>query len=489
MIALTTRSLWTLCLKSIVILVLASVFVQCQQDDSGPIDHAHDHDHAHLTAAKTVTASDIPEVMDFLDMKSGGTRSFTLEGRPGTRQPDLEIDEVHTEDILTLTNEHDRSSYSFRASKDGSEEFSIVNLVVKESATETYGYFLKYTPDTDWLATQTTTFNLSDYSGRITVYDMDGHYLAESEFLNGVETNKDLVDCTNNSNTNNNNSNSSSSSSSSNSNSNTSNSSNSNNNSNTGGHNINILTVCGCAPQHPGGSANASCNCTLADLVIVSIGNKSVQSAVRSVEPCPPDCFQPNGDPCEFGCDSNGECLPDPNDPINQNQNSGTNFDLGLAMDCNKLQNLSNSPSYQQRMAELIANNSGNTEKGYYGRNDSNGNMVYNSSDGFEGEPDSGEIQQPLPSSPVDSYIHNHSFYINIDGETEKPLPFFSGADLYTLYILFEGGYVNDPSDFVMVVTTPGQNISDSSDDTLYAIIISDIDVFINNGNFFFQRH
>ncbi|WP_283637548.1 hypothetical protein [Aquaticitalea lipolytica] len=73
----------------------------------------------------------------------------------------------------------------------------------------------------------------------------------------------------------------------------------------------------------------------------------------------------------------------------------------------------------------------------------------------------------PLPNTKVDSFIHNH--FNNGNGT----LSVFSGSDLYSLYELYINDKIKDLSKFVMVVTTPGNNISSTDDDTLYAITIN----------------
>ena len=67
--------------------------------------------------------------------------------------------------------------------------------------------------------------------------------------------------------------------------------------------------------------------------------HKSLQTTLR--HPCPnidpiEECYEPNGDPCQFDCDSNGNCLPDPNDPTNENNETGINIDLSLIFALNQ---------------------------------------------------------------------------------------------------------------------------------------------------------
>ena len=141
-------------------------------------------------------------------------------------------------------------------------------------------------------------------------------------------------------------------------------------------------------------------------------------------------------------------------------------FDLELISDCRLLENIANSPSFQQRMQELIANNSGNTEIAYYGRNDNNDDMNYADDDRFESNEGEQEIVTSTPQDPIDSYIHNH--FNNGHGTSS----IFSPGDLFTLYTLYSQGRITNVNDFVMIVTSPS-NSNSPDDDTVYAITIS----------------
>lgn len=147
--------------------------------------------------------------------------------------------------------------------------------------------------------------------------------------------------------------------------------------------------------------------------------------------------------------------------------NDGTGVLPTLASDCNKLADLSNSPTYQLRMQELIANTTGNTEILYYGKTYDNGNTIYNDQERYEGQPDVVGVDAPFPSSKIDSFIHNH--FNNGNGT----LSVFSGSDLYSLYQLYINNKIDDLSKFIMVVTTPGNNIASTEDDTVYAMTIA----------------
>ncbi len=175
------------------------------------------------------------------------------------------------------------------------------------------------------------------------------------------------------------------------------------------------------------------------------------------------------------GCeqDVNGNC---PEDSGYVGVNTDNDFEE-LISDCNDLSNLSGSASFQQRMQELITNTTGNTEIGYWGRTDSNGKTTYAAGDKFQSQPNVREIRPTPPTSPINSFIHNH--FNNGAGS----LQVFSPGDLYTVYNMYVNGLIADLDNFVMVIATPGNSVSDPNDDTVYAITVSNTTEFINLAN------
>ena len=151
-----------------------------------------------------------------------------------------------------------------------------------------------------------------------------------------------------------------------------------------------------------------------------------------------------------------------------------TDNEIGLNRDCNNLEDLANSASFHERMAELIANNSGNTEIGYWGYKNDQDQVNYpnNDIDRFESNPNVMHLDPSTPQDPIDSYIHNHFNGVWPNGTPRKTLPVPSGADLSTLYNLNRTGRIKKLNEFVMVMTAPGDT-SSPDDDTVYAITIS----------------
>ncbi len=170
--------------------------------------------------------------------------------------------------------------------------------------------------------------------------------------------------------------------------------------------------------------------------------------------------------------DENGNCIGDITSVV---------ISAGVNDDCSLLEDLSNSGSFQERMQELLAQTTNNTEVGYWGivTDDS---MLYHDNYRFEGKPGVVGVDTFLPPAPVDSFIHNH--FNNGNGT----LSVFSGSDLYTVYQLFINGYINDLDDFVMVVATPGDNVNSPDDDTVYAITINSETDFAAFGSVFLNQ-
>jgi len=173
----------------------------------------------------------------------------------------------------------------------------------------------------------------------------------------------------------------------------------------------------------------------------------------------------------------------DPDDPrtsitiINGGGAPGNVFgeeDDDFISDCNLLENLSTSPDFINKMQELINNTSGNTEIGYFGSTDSNGDTTLpvrvESPENVRG------FDTTIYSTEqVDVFMHNH--FNNGQGS----LYVFSGSDLYTLYQLYLNGNITDTNNFVMLVATPGgSGVND--EETLYAITIKNETSFVTFG-------
>lgn len=147
---------------------------------------------------------------------------------------------------------------------------------------------------------------------------------------------------------------------------------------------------------------------------------------------------------------------------------------------CNQLQQIANNGNWTNRMQELRTATTGNTEILYYGNIGNDGNMDYSSGDRIESDnPGEHGIPNHTISNPTDSFIHNHF---------QGGLPVFSPGDLYSLWTLYDNNLINNADTFVMYLTTTGNSNSTTNDDTLYALTISDINDFLENGAIFLNN-
>jgi hypothetical protein len=303
---------------------LLALLTGCSEDDahrSGNQDHVHQQSNH-----RWLSGSEIPDVISHLTERLGPDFTITLDAPSGHRQQDLVSGSVDTDQILELTDQDERSSYSFTLFKPHTDErISFLNYVVKQSGSGYYGYIIAYEPDRNWAAIGEDPLAMLDFTGTISLYTDQGAFVSRSWFESGEEVSREVAEgCQTSGGSTGNNGGGGSTGQ--NGNQGDQGSNQGGDQSGTGGHNIDIDVVCGCPPQHPGGSSNPNCNCTMGDVVTITINQRSLQNALRTADPCPPDCFDANGDPCPFGCDLDGSCLPDPN----ESQTEGIVVDLGV---------------------------------------------------------------------------------------------------------------------------------------------------------------
>lgn len=85
---------------------------------------------------KIVSADEIPQVMQFIRSKNGGSLSFTLDNSSFKKstEPDLTLGTINTDGIIANTNAYDKTNYTFTVEKDSTDtEVSVMNYVVKET--------------------------------------------------------------------------------------------------------------------------------------------------------------------------------------------------------------------------------------------------------------------------------------------------------------------------------------------------------------------
>ncbi|WP_405203359.1 hypothetical protein [Dokdonia sp. LLG6352-1] len=457
------------------------LFFSCQEDDgfnSTPATIV-------ATASSTVTtviSADIPDIMGYVNSlpKSRDGRFSILKEDGATRssEPDLVLGELQTNEIKVATNSYGRSNYTFllrTLESQAIDSISIFNLVLKDTRTGLHSYIVEYRIASD-NNNLTNGIESSSYSGKIIYYNIDGYHAVSLNLQNGLL--------------------------------------------------INSFTRNPCPVGEDGGSGGpggpgpggngpggddgpgGGGNCELIPYPCACVGHwpweicpdcdapggwitacggdkimengvlkldfiKNTRRCPNETQNCNLDCiYDINYDDCS--------CADEPSDDPEEDENTDVVIllDVEFLSDCNLLGNLSDSPSYQQRIQELIDNNTGNTEIAYWGNNDNNGVTNFSDDDRFESiEGQNGIQNPPIPQDPIESFIHNH-----FNNGTNGVIPVFSPADLGTLYNLMINGRISDTDDFTMVMTSPGQSISDPSDDTLYAITITNSEDFLNFG-------
>ena len=111
--------------------------------------------------------------------------------------------------------------------------------------------------------------------------------------------------------------------------------------------------------------------------------------------------------------------------------------------------------------------------KALYETSDTKEQVVYGSGSNLTaimGEDGVPEIRMDTPITPIDLYVHSHY--------GTGTLPIFSGADIYSLYLMLINGSINNPSIFTFgLVTGYG---------TTYLLMIENVDQFRMFGQKYF---
>lgn len=152
----------------------------------------------------------------------------------------------------------------------------------------------------------------------------------------------------------------------------------------------------------------------------------------------------------------------DPNEPITPEEAINT------IRPCELYNSLANNQDFKDKM-QTLKNGTQNDSFETAFKMTADGNGGYNFSDPIQGEPNSDGLDPQVGENDViDGFIHNH-----YDGEDS--LSIFSPHDLYSLYNWLTNDNIGNIATFVYAVTT--------SDNTTYAITITDPDAFIAFGD------
>tara|TARA_R110002072_G_scaffold151503_5_gene300901 strand:- start:2243 stop:3874 length:1632 start_codon:yes stop_codon:yes gene_type:complete len=425
--------------RNISLFFISLFIISCQKDDTISPQAGIDFSENHLQH-KYVNADDIPEVMEFL--RRSGPQDFKYEIQTGslpgeqTRsgEPDLVLSDLVTSQIMAITNEANLTNYSFQLEIENAPvyegEISFFNLIVKETTAQEgyYAYIQEYRMDENWYNISEQDFDFGTYVGKIVIYTIEGLFVFSVEVNEGDFNHAHYKSpCPPN----------------------TGGGSGSGGSSNPpgggstggtggtggGGPIVTIDYICGCEPGHIGGNSNPNCDCPLANIPIgIIISERTIEGIILNElrNPCPPlidlppDCNQPNGEPCLFGCNTDGSC-------IDENPNVGINL-FKPHQDCAILNQIAEHQQTISKIEQLQTQLNNQFESGFNLFKSSQGNV--NSTN-----IDSGNyVTFPFSSNPVvfgGVHLHHNNGF-----------PMFSLQDVLTLNQFYNNFANNgDPPD------------------------------------------
>jgi len=180
--------------KQLVLSFIVVLFIySCQKDDAVPL--ASQTQQSEHSTTKTVSASEIPKVMQFLQSKSNSRLEFLVDdsntelGMYRSHEENLSMTNALTEHIKMMTNAYGKSNYTFELiEQDDKTGIYFINLVVKEYRDTLYMYIIKYVPDTSWLQTHHMIKDFNVFTGKLYIYNDLGVYVGKVEMLDGQAT-------------------------------------------------------------------------------------------------------------------------------------------------------------------------------------------------------------------------------------------------------------------------------------------------------------
>jgi hypothetical protein len=453
---------------------------QCQKADDTTIPEENaESEIAHLKAFNLTAENTPSHILDFIRTKTNNRLSVSIskdkiklsssEANEYSRQTPLGI--VQTNKVIQVYNERN-TKYTFKVS-DPSNVDNVINLIVVDMDGDIIEYFIQYVfdPNIDPPRLSSGAIDMARFTGATYFYDNYGNNIGSYILTDGSITNtsgetnpcdEDINDSESTDDDENNNSGGGAQGSTDPNDTNNTNDDGSNSNSGSGagaldngdeddcGLSFSYQCDGGVSGDHQptrndnlptgqcsgaGGQGNAATG-----IIIIKdcYGNIISSRTSGTLEPSP--------------CDGPTAVLID--EEL-----------VSLRNDCNKLEALSSSPDFQNKMEEILAGTSGSTEIGYYGRKNEDGEIEYLAEDRHESDPDNVEIATDPPATAIDSDIHNHF------NDGLGSLSVFSGADLYTTHQLFYYDLIENNNQYIKVLATPGDNIS-PDDDTVYALKI-----------------
>ena len=321
------------------------IISSCQQDDNVNDNLQEAINTTSHSSISTVNAMDIPEVMEYLRSQLDDGLTVTMEvlsgnidGQNRSQEPDLVIGEVQLQEIKKATNSYGRSNYAFNLStveSSQSNSHSIFNYVVKETQLGIYGLIIEYRLDKNWLGNPDIDYRT--YTGDVIVYNETGSYIGKNVKEDGITISdhfRGADPCPPNDNTSGGGSTSGDGSGAGPGTGSTT-SGTGGDAGGTGGSQIDIEIICGCSPDHPGGSESDDCNCTEPDTIIVTIHKAATQESKPFTNRCPDPVESCAGEnDCEYGYDEFCGCLPPPEEEEEvENDEVPINIDIsGIAL-------------------------------------------------------------------------------------------------------------------------------------------------------------
>lgn len=399
-------------LRGVLTVLVLLLFTRCQKEIAPEAQQQEQN--LKTVSSNYLNAKEIPKVMEYLIQKNHGSLTFSLQGAPDTREPDLTVGEINTNDILQLTD-GSLSNYTFKMDKtqpDG--ELSFLNLVVKETSDGTYSYIMKIRPDYTWLMQNGGILDLINYTGDIVLYTTNGIYVHKTTFSNGEPISWDTRDpCPPET-------------------------------SGGGGSESEGGGTGTTPPSFPGTGGGQCfieitceipctclwhCNrsiCTCPNPPVISMNVICIPLKTPCPPPStiPPECYLPNGDPCPLGCDAQGNC-------IEELPPAGVNIPL-IKNPCDHLNFTTTEDANVNTLIKNIIQNTQDREKSFQ--------LNLNPNTGLYQPTDIETSEERLTAK-----IHfNGSVIVFIHSHPSQAFGMFSGNDVLSIYSMYARYYSND---------------------------------------------
>jgi len=405
-----------------------TLFICCQKDDESPPQLQENHIVASQSKVtmSTIGVDEIPEIMNYLSTKSNSKGQFSiLKTNENNRssEPDLILGELQTEEILKVTDQNNKSNYTFSLTSIESNDptvRSFFNLVIIESSKGFHSNIIEYRPTIEWSNNGSEDF--TTFSGEILYYTIYGEYLAKITLSNGINLGVETRNpCPLDGDPGNPDGDGG-------------NGGNDGNDGNTGDGNtsdggneegdieieIDIYFICIPCSHDNHNPHSQPCGhpvCT----AVVEINQKSFQDHLRTVcDEVPEECHHPNGDPCP--CDPNGGCAETP--PEDEPDTNPTIGVINPPSDpCAKISSTLEDNNVSDAISDLDGAHTEPNERGYgISKNPDTSDFT---TEGVQG----GRRSTPLPiGGDIVGAAHIH---------TGDGYPMFSGDDIANIFLLY----------------------------------------------------